>query len=102
VTNNVVKHISTPVEPAEDFRSLLSQVLDGAAFPAMMLAVAVSQIEAVPETKDDLRQDKRLAAELQMGDRVKQEAYAAPRNAHAPIQRHPQWRILTNKNASQQ
>ena len=55
-------------------KSLLSQLLDGAAFPVIMLAVAVSQIEVGPNQKDMLRHGGRVAAELQMGDRVQQNA----------------------------
>jgi hypothetical protein len=36
-------------------KSLLSQLLDGAAFPVVMLAVAVSQIKVRPNQKDTLR-----------------------------------------------
>jgi hypothetical protein len=52
----------------------LSQLLDGAAFPAIMLAVAVSQINVEPDRKDTLRHGGQVAAELQMGDRVQQNA----------------------------
>ena len=41
-------------------KSLLSELLDGAAFPAIMLAAAVSQINVSPEQGDALRQDKGL------------------------------------------
>lgn len=58
-------------------KSLLSQLLDGAAFPAIMLAVAVSQIKVVPNARHLLRQGERLAAELQVGDRVQQKANQA-------------------------
>jgi hypothetical protein len=58
-------------------KSLLSQLLDGAAFPAMMLAVAVSQIKVGPKQRDTLRQGKRLAAELQVGARVEQKSKEA-------------------------
>jgi hypothetical protein len=55
-------------------KSLLSQLLDGAAFPVVMLAVAVSQIKVGPNQKDTLRHSGRVAAEPQMGDRVQQNA----------------------------
>ncbi|MGA8657741.1 MAG: hypothetical protein WB586_16470 [Chthoniobacterales bacterium] len=55
-------------------KSLVSQVLDGAAFPLIMLAVAVSQTKIGPYRKDTLRHGGRVAAELQMGDRVQQNA----------------------------
>jgi hypothetical protein len=55
-------------------KSLLSQILDGAAFPAMMLAVAVSQIKVGPHQRNSLHQEERLAAELQVGDRVEKTA----------------------------
>jgi hypothetical protein len=55
-------------------KSLLSQLLDGAAFPAMLLAVAVSQIKVGPHRKDTLHHGGRVAAELRMGDRVQKNA----------------------------
>ena len=55
-------------------KSLLSQLLDGAAFPAIMLAVAVSQIRVGPNQRNTLHQDAKLAAEVQAGDRVEQKA----------------------------
>lgn len=53
-------------------KSLLSQLLDGATFPAMILAVAVSQIKVSPHQRKTLGHDKRLAAELRVGDSVDQ------------------------------
>jgi hypothetical protein len=50
-------------------KSLLSELLDGAAFPAMMLAAAVSQINVSPEQGDALRQDKRLEYRVITGRR---------------------------------
>jgi hypothetical protein len=44
-------------------KSLLSELLDGAAFPAMMLAAAVSQINVSPEQGDAPRQDKGVSEE---------------------------------------
>jgi hypothetical protein len=58
-------------------KSLLSQLLDGAAFPAIMLAVAVSQIRVGPNQRNTLHQDEKLAAEVQAGDRVEQKAKQA-------------------------
>lgn len=58
-------------------KSLLSQLLDGAACPAMMLAIAVSQINVGPKQRDTIRQGKRQAAELQLCDRVEQKAKEA-------------------------
>ena len=58
-------------------KSLLSQLLDGAAFPAIMLAVAVSQIRVGPNQRNTLHQDAKLAAEVQAGDRVEQKAKQA-------------------------
>jgi hypothetical protein len=55
-------------------KSSLSQLLDGAAFPVIMLAVAVSQIKVEPNRKDALRHGGRVTAELQMGDRGQQNA----------------------------
>ena len=58
-------------------KSLLSQLLDGAAFPAIMLAVAVSQIRVGPNQRNTLHQDEKLAAKVQPGDRVEQKAKQA-------------------------
>jgi hypothetical protein len=58
-------------------KSLLSQLLDGAAFPAIMLAVAVSQIRVGPNQRNTLHQDEKLAAEVQPGDRAEQKAKQA-------------------------
>ena len=58
-------------------KSLLSQLLDGAAFPAIMLAVAVSHIRVGPNQRNTLHQDDKLAAEVQAGDRVEQKAKQA-------------------------
>jgi hypothetical protein len=58
-------------------KSLLSQLLDGAAFPAIMLAVAVSQIKVGPNERDTFRQGNGFAAELPVGDRVQQKANQA-------------------------
>ena len=58
-------------------KSSLSQLLDGAAFPVIMLAVAVSQIKVGPKQRNTLRQGKRLAAELQVGARVEQKSKEA-------------------------
>lgn len=55
-------------------KSLLSQLLDGAAFPVIMLAVAVTQIKVGPNRRDTLRHGGRVPAELQMGERVQQSA----------------------------
>jgi hypothetical protein len=51
-------------------KSLLSQLLDGAAFPAIMLAVAVSQTNVESNRKVTLGHHGRLAAGAQMDDRV--------------------------------
>jgi hypothetical protein len=55
-------------------KSSLSQLLDGAAFPVIMLGVAVSQIQVGPNRKDALRHGGRVTAELQMGDRAQPNA----------------------------
>lgn len=57
-------------------RGLLFQVLDGAASPAMMLAVAVSQIKVGHQRRSTLVQDMRLAAELH--ERVDQKGKEMP------------------------
>jgi hypothetical protein len=51
-------------------KSALSQLLDGAAFPAIMLAVAVSQTNVEPKRKDTVGHHGRLAEGAQMDDRV--------------------------------
>jgi hypothetical protein len=51
-------------------KSLLSQVLDGAAFPAIMLAVGISEIKVGPHRKKALRHDKEVAVELQVEGRA--------------------------------
>jgi len=51
-------------------KSLLSQVLDGAAFPTIMLAVAVSPINVGPRQRDTLHEWKSPVAGV--GDRVEQ------------------------------
>ena len=61
-------------------KSLLSQLLDGAAFPAIMLAVAVSQMNVEPDRKDTLRHSGRPNADLRMKDRIQQKA----KKAHEP------------------
>jgi hypothetical protein len=53
-------------------KSSLSQLLDGAACPAIMLAVAVSQIKFGPDQRNSLHQGDRPAVELQVGDRAEQ------------------------------
>jgi hypothetical protein len=52
-----------------DKRSI-SQLLDGAAFPAIILAVAVSQMKVAHHKKNTPGRDKRLAAELRVGERA--------------------------------
>ena len=58
-------------------KHLLSELLDGAAFPAIVLAVAVSQIEVGTNRKDALRHGKQLTVELQKGERVQQKTVKA-------------------------
>jgi hypothetical protein len=55
-------------------KSLLSQLLDGAAFPAIILAVAVSQIKLGPHHRKTPREGQELAAEVQAGSRVEPKA----------------------------
>jgi len=55
----------------------ISQLLDGAAFPAIMLAIAVSQIKIGPHQGKALPQGKGVAVEAQADDWVKQGAQAA-------------------------
>jgi hypothetical protein len=44
--------------------------LDGAAFPTIMLAVAVSQMKVGPNRRHAFRLGERPAAGLQLGDRA--------------------------------
>ena len=55
----------------------LSQVLDGAAFPAIMLSVAVSPINVGPHERNTLYKNTRPVAEIQMSDRADQKAKQA-------------------------
>jgi hypothetical protein len=56
---------------------LLSQVLDGAAFPTIMLAVAVSSINVAPHQRGILQEGKSPVAEVQVGARVEQKVKQA-------------------------
>ena len=58
-------------------KRLLSQLLDGAAFPMVMLALAVSQVEVNPHRKGTFREVKGVAPEAQMGDPAQQKAEEA-------------------------
>jgi hypothetical protein len=51
----------------------LSQILDGAAFPAIILAIAVSQTKVGPYRKNAHFQGKGVAEELRVDERFKQE-----------------------------
>ena len=55
----------------------LSQVLDGAAFPAIMLSVAVSPINVGPHERNTLYEGTRPVAEIQMSDRADQKVKQA-------------------------
>ena len=55
-------------------KRFLSQILDGAAFPTIMLAIAVSQIKVSSHPRNNFHRGKLPAAELQAGDRVEQKA----------------------------
>jgi hypothetical protein len=59
-------------------KRLLSQLLDGAAFPMVMVAVAVSQVKVSPHRKGTFREVKGVAIEAQMGDLAEQKAKKAP------------------------
>jgi hypothetical protein len=58
-------------------KRLLSELLDGATFPAIMLALAVSQINVGSQQRKSLRQGKIAAAEKQVGDRGEQKVKEA-------------------------
>jgi hypothetical protein len=53
-------------------KRLLSQLLDGAAFPMVMVAIAVSQVKVNPHQKGKLHEAKRAPIEGQIGDTVEQ------------------------------
>jgi hypothetical protein len=53
-------------------KRLLSQLLDGAAFPMVMVAVAVSQLKVNPHRKGTFREVKGAHVEAQMGDLAEQ------------------------------
>ena len=58
-------------------KRLLSQLLDGAAFPMVMLALAVSQVKVNPHRKGKYGDAKGVAEEAQMGDPAQQKAEEA-------------------------
>ena len=58
-------------------KRLLSQLLDGAAFPMVMVAVAVSQVKVNPHRKGTFREGKGVAVEAQIGDPAEQKAKKA-------------------------
>jgi len=58
-------------------KRLLSQLLDGAAFPMVMVAVAVSQLKVNPHRKGKFHEAKRVAIEAQIGDPAEQKAKEA-------------------------
>ena len=55
-------------------KSLLSQLLDGAAFPAIMLAIAVGQMEVASDQGNTSAQGKRGATTLNAATGVRQQA----------------------------
>lgn len=58
-------------------KRLLSQVLDGAAFPMVILALAVSQVKVNPHRKGTFRETKGVAVEARMGGPTEQKAKEA-------------------------
>jgi hypothetical protein len=58
-------------------KRLLSQLLDGAAFPMVMVAVAVSQVKVHPQPTGKFREAKGIGIEAQMGDSAGQKAKKA-------------------------
>jgi hypothetical protein len=58
-------------------KKLLSQLLDGAAFRAVMLAIAVSQIDIGPHQKNSVLQGKMLKAERRLGGRAEERSKEA-------------------------
>ena len=53
-------------------KSSISQLLDGAAFPVLMLAIAVSQMKVGPHRRDGLRQGRGVGVELRADDPAQQ------------------------------
>jgi len=58
-------------------KRLLSELLDGAAFPMVLLAVAVSQVNVDPHRKDTFREVNGVAAGARMGEPAEQKAKEA-------------------------
>ena len=58
-------------------KRLLSQLLDGAAFPMVMVAVAVSQLKVNPHRKGKFHEVKGVAIEAQIEDPAEQKAKKA-------------------------
>ena len=58
-------------------KSLLSQVLDGAAFPAIMIAIAVSPINVSPLQRDAIQIGKTVTAEVRASDGDEKKAKGA-------------------------
>jgi len=58
-------------------KRLLSQLLDGAAFPVVMVAIAVSQVKVNPHRKGKFREAKGVALEAQIGDPAEQKVKKA-------------------------
>ena len=58
-------------------KRLLSQLLDGAAFPMVMVAVAVSQVKVNPHRTGKFGDAKGVAIEAPMGDPAEQKAKKA-------------------------
>jgi hypothetical protein len=58
-------------------KTLLSQLLDGAAFPAIMLAIAVGQMKLTPDQGNTPGQGKKGAATLNAVTRVEQNSKGA-------------------------
>jgi hypothetical protein len=58
-------------------KKLLSQLLDGAAFPAIMLAIAVGQMTVAPDQGNTSGQGKRGATALNATTGIQQQAKGA-------------------------
>jgi hypothetical protein len=58
-------------------RSVLSETLNGAAFPAVILALAVSQINVDPGQRSTRPEGKTLPAEIQWDNLAEQKATKA-------------------------
>jgi hypothetical protein len=58
-------------------KRLISQLLNGAAFPMVMIAIAISQVKVNPHRKGKFHVAKGVGIEAQIGDPAEQKAKKA-------------------------